>query len=46
MYFKELKLSFVPGSTLDDRTITADEEPSSDVVLNEINMQHRHENSS
>ncbi|XP_030293856.1 adhesion G-protein coupled receptor G2-like [Sparus aurata] len=31
------------GSPFDDRTITADEDPSSDVVLNEINRQYRNQ---
>ncbi|XP_073335736.1 uncharacterized protein [Pagrus major] len=31
------------GSPFDDRTITADENPSSDVILNEINRQYRNQ---
>ncbi|XP_029303812.1 uncharacterized protein LOC115018749 [Cottoperca gobio] len=31
------------GSPFEDRTITADEDPSMDVVLNEINMQYRNQ---
>ncbi|XP_070700148.1 adhesion G-protein coupled receptor G2 [Pempheris klunzingeri] len=31
------------GSPFEDRTITADEEPSRDVILNEINMQYRNQ---
>ncbi|XP_030009686.1 adhesion G-protein coupled receptor G2 isoform X3 [Sphaeramia orbicularis] len=31
------------GSPFEDRTITADEEPSMDVILNEINRQHQHQ---
>lgn len=33
----------VAGSPFDDRTITADEDHSSDVVLNEINSQYRNQ---
>lgn len=33
----------VTGSPFEDRTITADEEPSMDVVLNEINLQYRNQ---
>lgn len=33
----------VTGSPFDDRTITADEENRMDVILNEINRQHRNQ---
>ncbi|XP_024120923.1 adhesion G-protein coupled receptor G2 isoform X2 [Oryzias melastigma] len=33
------------GSPFDDNVITADEDPSMDVVLNEINSQYRHQDS-
>lgn len=34
-------LCYTVGSPFEDRTITADEDPSMDVILNEINRQYR-----